>query len=297
MYTQEKSTTISFELNYSFTNNLMQYKINFLSLKSYTITRYLLSFLILFVFLPQTIHAQEYKITGTVRDLITENGIDSARVELLREDSSLVTVTMSEIPVTEEESSNHVRIIHKVAKDGAAFTLYAPAPSRYIIRCRKMGYETTDYNIEINPDKIKGSTIDVGDIYMQEEFRKMGEVVVKRTMIRMFYKGDTLVYNANAFVLPDGSMLDDLVKQLPGAEIRDGNIYVNGRLVEDLLLGGKDFFNGNPQAALKNLPAYVVNRVKVYEKEGALSQTTGTDMGDKSYVMDIHLKRQYIVVP
>lgn len=294
MYTQEKSTTILSELKHSFTNNITHWYINLISLKPYTITRYFLSFFILFVFLPQAIHAQEYKITGTVRDLITENGIDSARVELLREDSSLVAVTMSEIPVTEEESSNHVRIIHKVAKDGAAFTLNAPAPSRYIIRCRKMGYETTDYNIEINPDKIKGTTIDVGDIYMQEEFRKMGEVVVKRTMIRMFYKGDTLVYNANAFVLPDGSMLDDLVKQLPGAEIRDGNIYVNGRLVEDLLLGGKDFFNGNPQAALKNLPAYVVNRVKVYEKEGALSQTTGTDMGDKSYVMDVHLKRQYI---
>lgn len=204
MYTQEKSTTILSELKHSFTNNITHWYINLISLKPYTITRYFLSFFILFVFLPQAIHAQEYKITGTVRDLITENGIDSARVELLREDSSLVAVTMSEIPVTEEESSNHVRIIHKVAKDGAAFTLNAPAPSRYIIRCRKMGYETTDYNIEINPDKIKGTTIDVGDIYMQEEFRKMGEVVVKRTMIRMFYKGDTLVYNANAFVLPDG---------------------------------------------------------------------------------------------
>lgn len=92
MYIQIKSTTILSELKHSFTNNITHWYINLLSLKPYTITRYFLSFLILFVFLPQAIHAQEYKITGTVRDLITENGIDSARVELLREDSSLVAV-------------------------------------------------------------------------------------------------------------------------------------------------------------------------------------------------------------
>ena len=69
----------------------------------------------------------------------------------------------------------------------------------------------------------KQNTI-VGDFYLQESFVQLGEAVVKGTKIRMFYKGDTLVYNASAFQLPDGSMLNDLVAQLPGAEIRDGNI-------------------------------------------------------------------------
>lgn len=244
--------------------------------------------------LPRTICAQEYKITGTLRDLITEDGVDSVRVELLREDSSLVDVTMSVIPVTEEMIASNLRVARKVAKDGAAFTLNAPGASRYIIKCRKMGYETIVHGVEIKAEKVKRRVIDVGDIYMQKKFHQLDEVVVKGTMIRMYYKGDTLVYNASAFALPDGSMLDDLVKQLPGAEIRNGNVFVNGRLVENLLLGGKDFFNGNPQAALKNLPAYVVSRVKVYEKEGVLSETTGTDMGDESYVMDVRLKRQYV---
>lgn len=255
--------------------------------------RFLLLLCTFFVFYPHIIYAQKYKIIGMVRDLFTENGIDSVRVDLLREDSSLVVTAMSEIPITEEMIANNVRMKHKVAKDGATFTLDVPIASRYIIRCSKMGYETAFHNIEIKNENIKRIT-DAGDIYMQKKSKQLGEVVVKGTMIRMFYKGDTLVYNANAFALPNGSMLDDLVKQLPGAEIRDGNVFVNGRLVENLLLGGKDFFNGNPQAALKNLPAYVVSRVKVYEKDGALSQTTGTDMGDKSYVMDVHLKRQYI---
>ena len=219
---------------------------------------------VFFMFVPLTTCAQEYKITGMIRELITENGVDSVKVELLSEDSCLVDVSISEIPVTEEVIANNVSMMRKVDKDGSVFVLRAPAASRYLIRCRKAGYETAVHDIEVKTGK--AMTIDVGDIYMQQEkVIQLKEAVVKSTMIRMFYKGDTLVYNANAFALPDGSMLDDLVRQLPGAEIRDGNVFVNGRLVENLLLGGKDFFNGNPQAALKNLPAYVVNRVKVYE--------------------------------
>lgn len=257
------------------------------------IMRFPILLCVFFMFVPLTTCAQEYKITGMIRELITENGVDSVKVELLSEDSCLVDVSISEIPVTEEVIANNVRMMRKVDKDGSVFVLRAPAASRYLIRCRKAGYETAVHDIEVKTGK--AMTIDVGDIYMQQEkVIQLKEAVVKSTMIRMFYKGDTLVYNANAFALPDGSMLDDLVRQLPGAEIRDGNVFVNGRLVENLLLGGKDFFNGNPQAALKNLPAYVVNRVKVYEKEGAFSETTGTDMGDRSYVMDVHLKRQYI---
>ena len=257
------------------------------------IMRFPILLCVFFMFVPLTTCAQEYKITGMIRELITENGVDSVKVELLSEDSCLVDVSISEIPVTEEVIANNVRMMRKVDKDGSVFVLRAPAASRYLIRCRKAGYETAVHDIEVKTGK--AMTMDVGDIYMQQEkVIQLKEAVVKSTMIRMFYKGDTLVYNANAFALPDGSMLDDLVRQLPGAEIRDGNVFVNGRLVENLLLGGKDFFNGNPQAALKNLPAYVVNRVKVYEKEGAFSETTGTDMGDRSYVMDVHLKRQYI---
>ena len=46
----------------------------------------------------------------------------------------------------------------------------------------------------------------------------------------MVMKGDTLVYNAAVFQLSEGSMLDQLVRQLPGVELRDGGrIYVNGR--------------------------------------------------------------------
>lgn len=252
--------------------------------------------LLLFLFatiVPQIIFAKDIRITGTVRDLFSEDGIDSAKVEILYNGDSIVAQTVAKIPVTTEETAGFAYISRKVAKDGARFGLFVPTKGTYTLRCSRPGYETVVQKINLD-GKRHGKAFDTGDIYMQKKSIRLGEAVVKGTKIQMFHKGDTLVYNADAFLLPEGSMLDDLVKQLPGAEIRDGNVYVKGRLVENLLLGGKDFFNGNPQAALKNLPAYVVSRVKVYDKEGELSRTTGTDMGDKQYVMDVHLKRQYI---
>ena len=62
----------------------------------------------------------------------------------------------------------------------------------------------------------------------------LNEVVVKATKVKMYYKGDTLVYDADAFKLPDGSMLDALIRQLPGVTMNDGGeIFVNGRRVDD----------------------------------------------------------------
>ncbi len=236
---------------------------------------------------------QSYTLAGCVRDLFTENGIDSASVVLKDARGRELCRAMATVPYLTETNSMGVTLNRKSPKEGAGFTLTVNAPETYTLSFTKPGYEPTEQQVTIKAGDHK-KTIQLGDIYMAEKSKQLREAEVKGTKIRMFYKGDTLIYNASAFMLPDGSMLDDLVKQLPSAELRDGNIYVQGRLVENLLLGGKDFFNGNPQAALRNLPAYVVGRIKMYEKAGELSQLTGSDMDDRSYVMDVHLKRQYI---
>ncbi len=107
-------------------------------------------------------------------------------------------------------------------------------------------------------------------------------------------RGDTIVYNADAFNLADGSMLDALISRLPGTTLtRDGQIFVRGKKVESLLVNGRDFFAGNPEVALQNLPAYIVNKVKVYNRSGWASRVTGSDKGDKEIVMDVTLKREY----
>ena len=88
-------------------------------------------------------------------------------------------------------------------------------------------------------------------------------------------KGDTMVYNAAAFQLAQGSMLDELVRQLPGVRLENGQITVNGRFVSSLMLNGEDFFKGNPKIALDNLPAYMVDKVKVYERQNDRDRALG----------------------
>ena len=123
---------------------------------------------------------------------------------------------------------------------------------------------------------------------------QLGEVVVKGTRIKMVYKNDTIVYNASAFQLPEGSMLDALIRQMPGVELKDdGTILVNGEKVDFLTLNGKDFFKGKNKVMLENLPMYAVENVKVYRKSTEKSEWLGREVEKKNFVMDVHLKREY----
>lgn len=92
-------------------------------------------------------------------------------------------------------------------------------------------------------------------------------------------------------------MLDGLIRQLPGVELKDdGRILVNGEYVESLLLNGDDFFNHDKRIMLDNLPSYMVKDIKVYKREqDAMSRMMGIENGHKSLVMDVNLKKQYAI--
>ena len=163
---------------------------------------------------------------------------------------------------------------------------------KFILRLTSLGYETLDTPFEVKSNR--QASIELRTLRMKSEFKMLDEVVVKGTKIKMVLKGDTVVYNADAFRLAEGSMLDALIAQFPGAELNSsGEIKVNGRKIESLLVDGKDFFAGDPKAALKNLPAYTVNKVKVFDRDGKDTEMMGRDMGDRQYIMDVRLKKEY----
>ncbi len=121
----------------------------------------------------------------------------------------------------------------------------------------------------------------------------LNEVVIRPTRIKMVHKNDTIVFDASAFDLPEGSMLDALIRQMPGAKLSDdGVITINGRKVDYLLLNGKDFFMGNNKAMLDNLPHYAVRNIRVYERETDKSQHMGRSIEAREYVMDVSLKQK-----
>lgn len=141
-------------------------------------------------------------------------------------------------------------------------------------------------------------TTQVSEAYLDSVISKwdkvLDEVVVKTTRVKMIFKGDTVIYNADAFNLPEGSMLDDLIRQLDGVELSDeGEIKVNGEKIDELTLNGKDFFRGNNKVMLENLPHYTVDNVQVYRKISDEDKWRGRETKQRQKVMDVVLKREY----
>ena len=134
----------------------------------------------------------------------------------------------------------------------------------------------------------------IPDIYLDRAPHKLGQVEVKASKIKFYHQGDTIVYNADAFQIAEGSMLDALISQLPGVELSDnGRITVNGEFVESLLLNGKHFFDGNNNIMLQNIGAYTVKDIKVYRGHSMMEKFHDNLTAPKRLTMDVKLKKEY----
>ena len=169
----------------------------------------------------------------------------------------------------------------------------------YIIKGTLEGYEDAYMNYNLR-HIARNNHFELPRLLMkkkQDEIWRESEldgVTVVGTRVKIAYRGDTIVYNAAAFNLPEGSMLDGLIRQMPGAELKDnGDIYINGKKVDYLTLNGKDFFKGQNKVMLDNLPYFTVQNIKVYDKSTKQSEMIGHDVEKKDYVMDVVLKREY----
>lgn len=132
-------------------------------------------------------------------------------------------------------------------------------PQTFTVKAEHPDYETVVQRLEMKrPGRL--TTYRFPELFMKRKMKEttMDELTVTATRVQLAYKGDTLVVDARAFKIPEGSMLDALVANVPGAELHDdGTIYMNGRKVDYLTLNGKDFFKGNNRIMLDNLPYYV----------------------------------------
>ncbi|MBR4783291.1 MAG: carboxypeptidase regulatory-like domain-containing protein, partial [Bacteroidaceae bacterium] len=182
-----------------------------------------------------------------------------------------------------------------------AFVIFTlTKPGNYIIKAEAEGYEPTYNNWNVPKLYRSESMLKLSKPWYIHKIKakkdhKLGEVVVKATKVKFYTKGDTVVYNADAFELAEGSMLDALIKQLPGVELKEGGeITVNGRRVDELLLNGRDFLNSDRKAMLDNLPTYMVKNIKVFEKNNFMLEQMG-DTITKNLAMDVRLKKEYSI--
>ena len=155
----------------------------------------------------------------------------------------------------------------------------------YILRAELMGYKT--YTKEIFVEK----NIELGTIKMQEDAEVLDAARVSDVGNPIVIKKDTVEYNASSFKTSDNDMLEQLLKKLPGIEVAaDGSITANGETIKKITIDGKTFFLDDPQLASKNIPAKIVEKVKVVEKKSDQAMFTGIDDGEEETIIDLRLR-------
>ena len=168
--------------------------------------------------------------------------------------------------------------------DGAA-SLTKVKKGTYVFKAELMGYVTHQQELVVEKD------IDLGNIKMEEDVKVLDAASVSAVGNPIVVKKDTIEYTASSFKTSDNDMLEELLKKLPGVEVEsDGSITANGETITKIMIDGKSFFLDDPQLASKNIPAKLIEKVKVVEKKSDQALFTGIDDGEEETVIDLSLK-------
>lgn len=227
-----------------------------------------------------------YELKFQVVDFIPSSSVNGFfKVSLLSKDSVLLKTGSRRI-----ESENGA---HKLF-----YILPVDSSGSYIIKCEHEDYHTLYKPIDITLRK-REHVILLEKLRMKRRLKEdmtidLEGVEVLGSKIKFYFDKDTLVYNASAFITQKGLVLNDILKKMPGVELRDdGNIYCNGERVKSLLLNGKDFFQNDRKTLLENLPAFMVKNVKVYNKTKDSLSVFQREREFEGLVMDVKLKKEY----
>ena len=172
--------------------------------------------------------------------------------------------------------------------DGSYFLTGVPA-GNFRIKVSYMGFQPQFFRINL---KERQGKVRVADIFMSEESRYLQETVVTAQVPEITVSEDTVTYHAGSYAVTEGAMVEELLKKLPGVEIDEyGKITVNGKEVSQILVDGKDFFGNSTQTTLENLPADIIEKIKVYDKQSDQARITGVDDGNEKTVIDLSVKK------
>ena len=212
--------------------------------------------------------AQERLVSGAIIDRDTKDPVEQVTVQLLKTDSTYVTGAIS--------------------NEKGLFHLNAPGNGKYLLKITSVGYKPTVKRVVIEQDKNLG----LGNVVIGADAIMLKGAVVTAMAQKVTLKEDTFVYNSAAYRTPEGSVVEELVKRLPGAEVSDdGTIKINGKEVKKILVDGKEFMTGDTKTALKNLPTSIIDKIKAYDEKSDLSKVTGIDDGEEQTVLDFNVKK------
>lgn len=209
-------------------------------------------------------------VTGKVIEADTKQPILQASVRLLSLPDSTYTAGVATLT-------------------NGSFTLPKVAAGKYVLHITYIGLQAQYVPLQLNANN---QNRNVGTIALESDAILLQEAVVTAEAPPVTVRADTTEYAASAYRVPEGAMLEELVKKLPGAEVsEDGKITVNGKEIKKIMVDGKEFFTDDPKVAMKNLPVNMVEKVKAYDKKSDMARITGIDDGDEETVLDLTVKK------
>ena len=207
-------------------------------------------------------------ITGKVLESDSQEPVAQTTVRLLKKDSTMVTGSLTDL--------------------NGFFRVKAPAAGSYIVQITCVGFKPFTKTIKVSADK----DIALGTIDLSPDAIMLKGATVTGQASKVTLKEDTFVYNASAYRTPEGSVIEELVRKLPGAQVDDaGKVTINGKEVKKILIDGKEFMTGDTKTAMKNLPTSIVERVRAYDQKSDLARVSGIDDGEEETVLDFGIKR------
>lgn len=216
---------------------------------------------------PDTV-SLKISVRGVVYEQQTKEALPGATVQLIDKNKKVVKAVTT-------------------AENGA-YQLKDVPVADYQMKISFMGYESLETTLRLPK---KTGTFKVADIYLREKSQWLKEAVVTAKAVEVSVVEDTTMFQANAYRVPEGSVVEELIKKLPGVEIDEGKITVNGKEVSQILVDGKEFFGNDKDITLKNLPADIIDKIKAYEKKSDNARITGIDDGNEKTVLDLSIKK------
>ena len=213
------------------------------------------------LYLSLSVSAQS--LSGVVKDKASDEVLISATVKLVPENGSALFTTTD---LSGQFSFNKI-------KSGT-----------YVLNISYIGYKAYMETVKI------ANTSSKINVYMQENPQLLGEVSVKGRATRAEQRGDSLMYNAEAFKVMQGSSAEDLLAKMPGVVVEGGTVQAQGEQVKKILVDGKEFFEGDVSLAVKNLPSDIIASIEIFDKKSDQSEFTGFDDGEEVKTINIVTK-------
>ena len=211
--------------------------------------------------------AQSGKIKGVITDNTDKTGLGGITVQLLfQKDSSIVKSTVTDAR--------------------GLFEFSQLSPDSFIVTASSVGYQQYVNFIRINENEK-----DLGSIGLIKQGKDLTGVTVVSKASPVIQKGDTSQFSASQYKVNPDANTEDLVKKMPGITVdKDGTVTAQGEQVRKVTVDGKDFFGDDATAALKNLPAEVVDKIQVFDRLSDQAQLTGVDDGNSQKSINIITK-------